>query len=193
MPTVLNAREPRVRLPYHLWTVNEFHQMAAAGLLHETDRVELVEGEMIDMAPIGSKHAFIVNQISQTFSADVGGKCLVSTQNPIRLGEHSEPQPDVALLRSGNYMDALPAAADVLLIVEVSDSTLEYDRDVKIELYARHGIPEVWLLDLNAREITVYREPVEGLYRLISKRSSSEAVSAMTMPDVSVRLADLMT
>ena len=192
MPTVLNAREPRVRLPYHLWTVDEFHQMAVAGLLGETDRVELVDGEMIDMAPIGSKHAFIVNQISQIFSASVGGQCLVSTQNPVRLGERSEPQPDVALLRRGNYMDALPAAADVLLIVEVSDRTLEYDRDVKIELYARHGIPEVWLLDVNAGEITVYRDPVEGQFRLIRKPTAAEAVSSMAMPGVALRLIELM-
>ncbi len=192
MPTVLNAREPRVRLPYHLWTVDEFHQMAVAGLLGETDRVELIDGEMFDKAPIGSKHAFMVNRISQTFSAGVGVKCLVSTQNPVRLGERSEPQPDVALLRRGNYMDALPAAADVLLIVEVSDSTLEYERDVKIELYARHGIPEVWLLDINAREITVYREPVEGQYRLIRKPTAAEAVSSMAVPGVALRLMGLM-
>lgn len=192
MSTVLNAREPRVRLPYHLWTVNEFHQMAVAGLLGETDRVELIDGEMIDMAPIGSKHAFIVNRISQTFSTGAGEQCLVSTQNPIRLGERSEPQPDVALLRSGNYMDALPTAADVLLIVEVSDSTLEYDRDIKVDLYARHGIPEVWLLDVNAREITVYREPLEGQYRLIRKPTAAEAVSSMAVPGVVLRLMDLM-
>ena len=191
MPPVLHAREPK--LPYHLWTVKEFHQMAIAGLLDETDRVELIEGEMIDMAPIGSKHAFIVNQISQTFSARVGVQCLVSTQNPVRLGEHSEPQPDVALLRSGNYMDALPTAADVLLIIEVSDSTLEYDRDVKIGLYARHGIPEVWLLDVNASEITVYREPVEGQYRLIRKPTAAEEVSPMAVPSAALRLMELMT
>jgi len=192
MPIVLHAHEPKLRLPYHLWTVEEFHRMAVAGLLDETDRVELIDGEMIDMAPIGSKHAFIVNRISQTFSAKVGGQCLVSTQNPIRLGERSEPQPDVALLRSGNYMDALPAAADVLLIVEVSDSTLEYDRDVKVELYARHGIPEVWLLDVDAREITVYREPVEGQYCLIRKPTAVEAVSSMAVPGVELRLMELM-
>jgi Uma2 family endonuclease len=89
-------------------------------------------------------------------------------------------------------MDALPAAADVLLIVEVSDSTLEYDRDVKIDLYARHGIPEVWLLDVNAIEITVYRELVEGTYRLIHKPTTTETVSPMAMPCVALRLVELM-
>jgi Uma2 family endonuclease len=191
MATVISAREPRVRLPYHLWTVDEFHRMAAAGLLDETDRVELIEGEMIDMAPIGSKHAFIVNRISQMFSALVGGQCLVSTQNPVRLGERSEPQPDIALLRGGNYMQALPTAADVLLIVEVSDSTLEYDRDIKLGLYARHGIPEVWLLDVNAGELVLYREPAAGQYRLMRKPLADEPLSPAALPAVSLSLAQI--
>lgn len=192
MTTVFTARESKVRLPYHRWTVDEFHRMAAAGLLDETDRVELIEGEMIDMAPIGSKHAFIVNRISQRFSASVGGQCLVSTQNPVRLGERSEPQPDIALLKSGNYMDALPTAAEVLLIVEVSDSTIEYDRDIKLGLYARHGIAEVWLLDVNAVELTVFREPAEGQYRLIRKPVADELVSPLLVPGVGIALKDVL-
>lgn len=192
MPTALEARE-RAAMPYHRWTVGEFHQMAIAGLLDETDRVELIEGEMIDMAPIGSRHAFIVNRLSQALAAGgAKGQYLVSTQNPVCLGDRSEPQPDIALLRNGNYMDALPTAADVLLIVEVSDTTLEYDRDVKLALYARHAIAEVWLLDVNARELTVYREPAEGQYRLIRKPTAAEAVSPMLVPGVALRLAEVM-
>jgi Uma2 family endonuclease len=192
MPPVLHSREPKVRLPYHRWTVDEFHQMAIAGLLDETDRVELIEGEMIDMAPIGSKHAFIVNRISQLLSARVGEQCLVSTQNPVRLGDRSEPQPDIALLQIGNYMASFPTASDVLLIVEVSDSTLEYDRDIKLGLYARHGIPEVWLLDVNAGELTLYREPAEGQYRLIRKPTNAEAVAPMAMPEALFSLVEIM-
>jgi Uma2 family endonuclease len=192
MQRVLQAREPKVPLPYHRWTVEEFHQMAVAGLLDETDRVELIEGEMIDMAPIGSKHAFIVNRISQLLSARVGGLCLVSTQNPVRFGDRSEPQPDIALLGNSNYMAALPTATDVLLIIEVSDSTLEYDRDIKLGLYARHGIPEVWLIDVNAKEITVYREPAEGQYRLIRKPTAAELVYPVRLPAVSLSLTEIM-
>lgn len=192
MPTVLEARE-RAAMPYHRWTVDEFHQMATAGLLDESDRVELIEGEMIDMAPIGSRHAFIVNRLSQAFSVDSAkGQYLVSTQNPVCLGDRSEPQPDLALLKNGNYMDALPTATDVLLIVEVSDTTLEYDRDVKLGLYARHGIPEVWLLDVNSRELTVYREPAEGQYRLIRKPTVAEAVTPMLVPGIALRLTEVM-
>jgi Uma2 family endonuclease len=192
MPTVLEAREHAV-MPYHRWSVAEFHQMAVAGLLDETDRVELIEGEMIDMAPIGSRHAFIVNRLSQAFSVGgTKGQYLVSTQNPVCLGDRSEPQPDIALLKSGNYMDALPMASDVLLIVEVSDTTLEYDREVKLGLYARHGVPEVWLIDVNAGELTVYREPAEGQYRLIRKPMSAEAVSPQMVSGVAISLAGIL-
>ena len=192
MPTVLNARE-RAKIAYHRWTVEDYHRMAKAGLLDATDRVELIEGEMIDMAPIGSRHAFIVNRMSQAFSAGVGGRCLVSTQNPVRLGVRSEPQPDIALLKGGNYMDDLPTAADVLLIVEVSDATLEYDRDVKLALYARHGIPEVWLVDVNARELTVCHEPAEYRYRLIRKPAAAEAITPAAVAGVAIALADVFS
>jgi Uma2 family endonuclease len=190
MPRVLQAREPKVPLPYHRWTVDEFHQMASAGLLDETDRVELIEGEMIDMAPIGSKHAYLVDKLAQVLTRNCGSQ-LVRVQNPIRVGERSEPQPDIAVVKGRNYMEAHPTAADVLLVVEVSDSTLEYDRDIKLGLYARHGIPEVWLLDVNAREITLYREPAEGQFRLIRKPTAAELVSPMLMPAVSIALTEL--
>ncbi|MBI5784863.1 MAG: Uma2 family endonuclease [Rhodocyclales bacterium] len=180
-------------MPYHRWSVVEYHRIAESGLLGENDRVELIEGEMIDMAPIGSRHAFIVNRLSQAFSVGgTKGQYLVSTQNPVCLGDRSEPQPDIALLKSGNYMDALPMASDVLLIVEVSDTTLEYDREVKLGLYARHGIPEVWLIDVNAGELTVYREPAEGQYRLIRKPMSAEAVSPQMVSGVAISLAGIL-
>jgi len=154
MPTVLEVRE-RAAMPYHRWSAEEYHQMAQAGLLDETDRVELIDGELIDMAPIGSRHAFIVNRLSQTFAVKSGDQYFVSTRNPIRLGEQSEPQPDSVLLKNGNYMDNLPTASEVLLSVEVSHTTLAYDRDVKLSLHARHGILEVWLLDVDASELTI--------------------------------------
>lgn len=192
MNTMVEARE-RAVMPRHRWSVAEYHRMAQSGLLDETDRVELIDGDLLDMASIGSRHAFIVNRLGQAFSAGgAKGQYLVSTQNPVCLGDRSEPQLDIALLRNGNYMDALPTAFDVLLIVEVSDTTLEYDRDVKLGLYARHAIPEVWLLDVNARELTVYREPAEGQYRLIRKPTATEAVSPTLVPGVALRLAEVM-
>lgn len=191
MPAVLELRESAA-VPYHRWSVDEYHRMALAGLLDETDRVELIEGELIDMAPIGSKHAFIVNRLSQTFSTKAGRQYFVSTQNPVQLGERSEPQPDIALLRLGDYMDKLPTAGEVLLIVEVSQTTIDYDREVKLALYALHGIPEVWLLDVNAGELTIYREPAEGQYRLIRKPTRAEVVSATLVPAVAISLAEVL-
>ncbi|MDD5248581.1 MAG: Uma2 family endonuclease [Rhodocyclaceae bacterium] len=191
MPILLQARE-RAAVPYHRWTVAEFHQMASAGLLDETDRVELIEGEMIDMAPIGSRHAFLVDRMAELLSGGPRAAHMVRVQNPVALGERSEPQPDIVLVKRDNYADRHPGPLDILLIVEVSDSTLEYDRDVKLALYARHGIPEVWLVDVNAGELTAYREPAEGQYRLIRKPTAAEAVSPVAVPEVAVRLAEIM-
>ena len=191
MPTVLEVRE-RAALPYHRWSLAEYHQMAQIGLLDETDRVELIEGELIDMAPIGSKHAFRVDSIARALQLAAGTSFLVRVQNPILLGEHSEPQPDIAVVKDKNYSAAHPCAEDVLVIVEVSDTTLAYDRDVKLSLYARHGIPEVWLLDVNAGELTVYREPAEGQYRLIRKPTTAEVVSPTLVSGVAISLAQVL-
>lgn len=188
---MLEARE-RTAVQYHRWSTEEYHQMASAGLLDETDRVELIEGELVDMAPIGSKHAFNVDRFARAIQLAVGKAFFVRVQNPILLGEHSEPQPDIAVVKDKNYAKSHPGAEDVLLVVEVSDTTLDYDRDVKLSLYARHGIPEVWLLDVNANELTIYREPVEGQYRLIRKPTASEVVSPMHVPGVAITLAEVL-
>lgn len=191
MPTVLEVSE-RAAMPYHRWSVEEYHQMAQAGLLDETDRVELIEGELVDMAPIGSKHAFLVDRLAELLSSGPQAGYMVRVQNPVVLGDRNEPQPDIALVRRANYIDRHPSSGDVLLIVEVADTTLEYDRDVKLALYARHGIPEVWLLNVKAGELTVYREPAEGQYRLIRKPTAAEAVSPMSVPGVAISLAEVL-
>jgi len=191
MTTVLEARE-RPPLPYHRWSVAEYHQMAQSGLLDETDRVELIEGELIDMAPIGSRHAFRVDRLARALQLAAGKTYLVRVQNPILLGEHNEPQPDIAVVQDKNYAESHPTAEDVLLIVEVSDTTLQYDRDVKLSLYARHGIPEVWLLDVKVGELTVYREPDDGQYRMIRKPADIETVSPMLLLDVAIGLTELL-
>ncbi len=136
MSKVLELRE-RAAVPYHRWSVDEFHRMAGSGLLDESDRVELIDGELVDMAPIW------VDRIARDLKLAVGKGFLVRTQNPLLLGDRSEPQPDIALVEDRDYSEAHPVAADVLLIVEVSDTTLEYDLEVKVPFFARHGIPEV--------------------------------------------------
>lgn len=192
MATAFEARE-RSALPYHRWSVDEYHRMAASGLLDETDRVELIEGELVDMAPIGSRHAFRVDRIARALQFAMGRAFLVRVQNPILLDEQSEPQPDIAVVKDRNYAEAHPSAADILLIVEVSDSTLEYDREVKLGLYARCEIPEAWLLDVRSGELTIYREPAEGQYRLIRKPTAAESVSFAFAPDVAIAVSELVT
>lgn len=192
MTAVFHARESKVKLPYHTWTVAKYHQMAEAGLLDESDRVELIEGELVDMAPIGSRHAFWVDRIAESLGRGSRSAHMVRVQNPVLLGERSEPQPDVALVKRNNYADRHPGADDILLIVEVADTTLEYEREVKLAVYARHGIPEVWLIDVNAGELTVYCDPSEGRYRLIRKPTTTEAVSPTLVPDIALPWAELV-
>ncbi len=144
-----------------LFTVAEYHQMAQAGILGEDDRVELIEGEIIAMNPIGSRHAAAVARLTRLLVEGAGGRALVWVQNPVQLDPCSEPRPDVALLRPrpDHYATAHPGPGDTLLIVEVADTSADYDRQVKVPLYARAGVPEVWLVDLDAQTVEIYRRP----------------------------------
>ena len=186
----MSAVMDRVR---HRVTVADFHKMSEAGIFLEDDRIELIEGEMVDMAPIGSRHAGMVNKLNRLFSA-VGGQALVSTQNPLRLDPYSEPEPDLMLLkpRADYYAEAHPGASDVLLLIEVSDTTARFDREVKLPLYARHGIAEVWLIDLDARAVERCTEPrpEAGDY---ARRESLAAgrIAPNALPDHAVAIDDL--
>jgi Uma2 family endonuclease len=167
--------------------------MARAGILRPGDRVELIEGEIIDMAPIGSRHAAAVKRIARALDRSIGEGAIVSVQNPVRLDQFSEPQPDIALLRprADFYAGAHPGAADVLLIVEVADSSLGYDRDNKLPLYAHHGIPEVWLVDVENRNFTVYREPQPDGYAHSHALESLDCVELPGIGGVAVDLGGL--
>ncbi len=177
----------------HALSVDDFHKLGEAGILSEDDRVELIEGVLIDMAPIGSGHASLVNQFTNRLAVAVSGHAIVSVQNPVILDDSTQMQPDVALLRHRDdfYANAHPTPADVLLVVEVADSSLAYDRDVKMPLYARHGIPEVWLVALRQRRIDVFRRPAEDGYQEILRLGHGERISPSLAPEASVRAADL--
>jgi Uma2 family endonuclease len=151
------------------FSVEEYYRMAEAGVLAEDERVELIEGEIIAMSPIGNRHMVCVNRLNWMFSGLVGGAAIVSVQNPIRLDHYSAPQPDIALLkfRDDFYSQLPPAPSDLLLVVEVSDTTLDYDRRIKIPLYATAGIPEAWVVDLHNGNIEVYTLPVGNMYSRI--------------------------
>jgi Uma2 family endonuclease len=174
------------------FSVEEFHKLADAGVLNEDARVELIEGELIKMSPIGSPHAGVVEQLVYIFQKHTGGY-LVRTQNPIVLGEHSEPEPDIVLVRARNdfYKKAHPRPEDILLIVEVADTTIEYDRKVKVPLYAEHGIPEAWLIDLNRKQLEIHLQPSADGYRQTLKPARDAVVSPVSAPEVSIALVEL--
>ena len=156
--------EPEVRR--HRFTVEEYARMGVAGIFLEDDRVELIDGDVYEMTPIGPTHAGVVDDLTELLVSRLAGKAKVRIQNPIRLGRHTEPQPDlvVARLRSSHYTDRHPESDEVLLVIEVADSSLRYDREAKVPLYAEAGIPEAWLVDVTARTITVHTKPGAGGY-----------------------------
>ncbi len=176
-----------------LFTVEEYHEMARAGILDEDDRVELLAGEIVEMSPIGSRHAACVDQLNKILVQQIGNKAIVRVQNPIRLSPYSEPQPDLALLkpREDFYANGHPTPEDVFLIIEVAESSVEFDRDVKLPLYAEAGIPEVWIVDLEARFLEVYRNPTARTYSIIKKYKPKERIAPQAFPEVTVDLEDL--
>ena len=175
----------------HKLDVYAYYRMAEAGILGENDRVELIDGELIDMAPIGQGHAGIVNRLTEVLVLACAGLAIVSNQNPVRLDVQNEPQPDFAILRRRpDFYETGERAgtADVLLLIEVSDSSLRFDRDVKLPLYARTGIPEVWIIDLRRRVVDVYRAPREGQYTELTTRQRGDTLSVALAPDIEVTL-----
>jgi Uma2 family endonuclease len=169
------------------FTVDEFYQMYESGIFTEDDRVELIEGEIIQMTPIGSWHAAYVDRLNRLFVKLFSDYAIVRIQGHVRLGIKSEPLPDVVLmkLREDFYASAHPQPADVLLIVEVSDTTIRYDRGVKLPLYARSGILEVWIIDMQEDRIEVYRKPSSSGYKSKSVYKRNQLISPEFHPEVS--------
>ncbi len=183
-----------VQFSRRLFTVSEYHRMVEAGILGEDDRVELIEGEIVEMSPIGSRHARCVRRLNYLFGRRVAERAIVDVQNPVRLGEHSEPQPDMLLLRPRPdfYAAAHPGPGDVLLVVEVVETSAAYDPDVKVPLYARAGILEVWLVDLGEDRVEVYREPSPQGYRSVRHFRRGDRLSAEAFPDLEVSVEDVL-
>lgn len=172
---------------------DEYQRLAGAGVLSPDLRVELIDGEIIEMAPIGSRHWATVNRIDELLKQAVGARAIVSSQSSFRLDAYSEPEPDLALFkrRQDFYASALPAAADTLLIIEVSDSSVTYDRQVKLPLYARAGIPEVWIVDLDADLLRMYRDPKDDDYLHATATASPGVVTIAALPGVTLDLTGL--
>ncbi|MBI4492540.1 MAG: Uma2 family endonuclease [Chloroflexi bacterium] len=178
------ARQPSARR----FSVGEYYEMARSGILREDDRVELIEGEIVEMPPLGSRHAACVKRLNRLFSSQVGDAAIVCVQDPVRLSKRSEPQPDLALAkpRPDFYAAAHPGAGDIWLLVEVADTSAGYDRSLKIPLYARAGIPEVWLVDLERDLVEVHREPSATGYRSVQIARRGERVRVQALPQVDV-------
>lgn len=172
------------------WSVADFQKMGEAGILSPEDRVELLDGEIVRMAPIGSRHAWTVDRLAALLVLGARDRAHVSIQNPLVLGEHSEPQPDLMLLRipASKYRTELPRVADVLLAVEVADATLARDVGVKVPLYARHQVPEVWVLDLEARRLLLFAAPEPGgTYSRRRELGPAEEIGPDALPDLKAR------
>ena len=178
----------------HRITVHAYHRMGETGVLAPDARVELIDGEIFDRAPIGKSHASIVDRLTRMFVLAAGERAIVRVQGPVLMGEHSEPEPDVTLLRPRGdyYRESAPGAADVLLIVEVSDSTQRYDRRVKVPLYARHGVPEVWVIDLENRLVHLHRRPSGDAYADMSASEQPGVTPVAALPGVAIDLSGLL-
>jgi Uma2 family endonuclease len=175
-------------------TVDEYYNLEEAGLLEPDARVELIEGEVVHMPPMGSPHGSATEFMDHVLDRTLADRARVRCQLPVRLDNLSEPVPDVAVVKSraDRYKLSHPTASDVLLLVEVSRSTLRYDTNVKLPLYARHGIPEVWIVDLKNNLFRTYRSPSEGRYQDVASTSNPGKTSIPGVPGVSVDLSELM-
>lgn len=176
------------------FTVEEYYRMGEAGILSQNERVELIEGEIVMMTPIGPPHAGTVHRLNRLWTSRLGDRVIVLVQNPVRLSLESEVQPDLALLRlrADFYVKSHPEPGDVLLLIEVADTTAETDRRLKIPLYARTGIHEVWLLDLSRDRVEVYRQPTPDGYREILSLSRGQSVAPLEFPDLILLVDELL-
>jgi Uma2 family endonuclease len=178
----------------HPFTVDEWHRMGDAGLFGEDARMELLDGEVIEMALIGSRHAGAVNRLIRVLTATVRDRALVAAQNPVVLDRCSEPQPDVALLRPrrDDYAKAHPTPSEILLIIEVSDTTLAFDREQKAAAYARAAIPEYWIVDLTGDRVIIMRQPAPTGYRDNRTAGRGQELSLQALPDMKVDVAQIL-
>lgn len=184
------ARPP---LRPHKITTDEYYRMAKLGIIRKGMRVELLGGQIIDMAPIGPRHQLIIDQLNRIFMSRVDANTTVRIQGPIRLSKHYAPQPDVAVVlrRWQDYPSDHPGASDVHLLIEVADSSLPEDSTIKAELYARFGIQEYWIVDLTKDVVLVHSNPDNGVYGAIHSRGSEEYLQIAALPAITIRVAEI--
>jgi Uma2 family endonuclease len=184
----------RAEVTRKLFTVDEYYRMVKAGILHEKDRVELIEGEIIEMSPIGHRHSACVDRATELFVTAFKGKAIVSVQHPLRLDIYNEPQPDLIVLkrRADFYSTRSKFPDDTLFVVEVSDSSLRYDTKIKLPLYARSGVPELWIENLQQNVLTVCREPTGTNYKSQTSFRPGDSISPLAFPEITFEVKDLL-
>jgi Uma2 family endonuclease len=199
--TVETASQPATDPPAgpqpRLFTVDEYYKMAEAGILRPEERVELIEGVVVTMSPIGDPHVIAVVRLTRIFGSRLLTQVDISVQNPVRLGPQIDPEPDIAVIRRGeadpqpgrfNY----PATGDVVLLVEVSESSLEYDTGEKAHLYARHGLPELWVLDLTGDRLIVHRDPTPDGYANVRVLARGESISPLAFEEITFMADEIL-
>ena len=187
---ITQAQRPTLRL----FTVDDYYAMADAGILGHDERVELIEGEIVEMAPIGNRHASCVGRLILLMSQALNKLAIVRVQNPVRIDEYSEVQPDLMLLvwQDDFYASGHPGPSDVLLLIEVSDTTLLYDRNVKLPIYARAGIPEVWIVDLQSGQLEAFTQPSSEGYGSSKTLNAGDSISPSAFTDISLAVSDII-
>ena len=183
-----------VQLQKHVFTVDEYYLMAQGGVFAQDDRLELIEGEVIEMSPIGKHHAGCVKRLNKLLNRIVGALAIVSVQDPISIDDFSEPQPDLALLkpRADFYSNSHRTPADVWVVIEVADTSVDYDRSVKLPLYARAGIPEAWMIVLPKDLIEVHSQPKNGKYQKVQRLRRGKTVVLSSLAGLSFKVDDVL-
>jgi Uma2 family endonuclease len=176
------------------FTVDDYHRMGDSGILSPTDRVELIDGEIVAMTPIGPRHGACVDRTNRALTTAVGTSAIVRVQGSVRLDLFHEPEPDIVLLRprADFYASAHPGPADILLIVEFAESSIDYDRDIKTRVYAKAGVPEYWLVDLNDDVVHVHADPSNGIYRTLASCRRGQSIAPRALTSCAISTLDLI-
>jgi len=177
-----------------LFSVDEYDRMVEVGILTEYDRVELIEGEILEMSPIGPRHSACTDRANMLLAPSLVGRAIVRIQGPVRLGDFTKPQPDVTLLspRQDYYATISPIPKNALLLIEVAETSIRYDRGPKLALYAKYGVGEVWIEDLNTDTLLVFRDRRPKGYATELALTPGDSISALEFPDLILSVSDLL-
>jgi Uma2 family endonuclease len=183
-----------VAFPRKRFTVDEYYRMAESGILREDDHVELIDGEIVEMSPIGLRHAACVNRLNALLYGLLGDRIILGVQNPLRLSHYSEPQPDITVLkfRDDYYAERHPTPEDTHLLIEVADTTLAYDRGVKLPMYAANGVPEVWIVNLDDAVVEVYRHPGPNGYGETQLARRGDSLPLSSVGETLIKVDDVL-